>query len=55
MPSILVLLLINNNVETLISLSGTECTNPIKLNSIRVLSIGIDSDISFNIIIWNLI
>ena len=39
---------LNNNVETLISSSGTECTNPININSIRALSIGIDGDISFN-------
>ena len=38
----------NNNVETLISSSGTECTNPININTIRALSIGIDGDISFN-------
>jgi hypothetical protein len=39
---------LNNNVETLISFSGTECTNPININTIRALSIGIDGDISFN-------
>ena len=38
----------NNNVETLISSTGTECTNPININSIRALSVGIDGDISFN-------
>jgi hypothetical protein len=38
----------NNNVETLISFSGTESTNPININSIRALSIGIDGDISFS-------
>jgi len=39
---------LNNNVETLILFSSTECTNPININSIRALSIGIDGDISFN-------
>ncbi len=39
---------LNNNVETLISFSGTESTNPININSIRALSVGIDGDISFN-------
>jgi hypothetical protein len=39
---------LNNNVETLISFSGTESTNPININNIRALSIGIDGDISFN-------
>jgi hypothetical protein len=39
---------LNNNVETLISFSGTECTNPINTNTIRALSIGIDGDISFS-------
>jgi hypothetical protein len=39
---------LNNDVETLISCSGTECTNPININSIRALSVGIDGDISFN-------
>jgi hypothetical protein len=39
---------LNNHVETLISFSGTECTYPININSIRALSIGIDGDISFN-------
>ncbi len=38
----------NNNVETLISSGGTECTNPINKNTIRALSVGIDGDISFN-------
>jgi len=37
-----------NNIEILISFSGTESTNPININSIRALSIGIDDDISFN-------
>ncbi len=44
--------LLNYNVETLISSSGTESTNPIHINSIRALSIGIeftiDGDTSFN-------
>ena len=39
---------LNNNVETLISFSNTECINPININTIRALSIGIDGDISFN-------
>ena len=39
---------INNNVETLISFSGSECTDPINMNSNRAFRIGIDSDISFN-------
>ena len=39
---------LNNNVETLISFSGTECIYPININTIRALSIGIDGDISFN-------
>jgi hypothetical protein len=39
---------LNNNVDISISLTGTECTNPINTNSIRALSIGIDGDISFN-------
>lgn len=39
---------LNNNVETLISFSNTECTYPININTIRALSIGIDGDISFN-------
>ena len=38
----------NNNVETLISSTGTESTYPININTIRALSIGIDGDISFN-------
>ena len=38
----------SNNVENLISTSGTESTNPININTIRALSIGIDGDISFN-------
>ena len=38
----------NNNVEVLISFSGTECIYPININTIRALSIGIDGDISFN-------
>jgi hypothetical protein len=37
-----------NNVENLISTSGTESTYPININTIRALSIGIDGDISFN-------
>ena len=37
-----------NNVETLISFSGTESTNPININSITSLYIGIDGDISFS-------
>ena len=36
-----------NNIEILISFSGTESTNPINTNTIRALSIGIDDDISF--------
>ena len=39
---------LNNNVDISISLTGTECTNPININSIRALSVGIDGDISFN-------
>jgi hypothetical protein len=39
---------LNNNVDISISLTGTECTNPININSIRALSIGIDGDISFS-------
>lgn len=39
---------LTNNVETLISTSGTESTYPININTIRALSIGIDGDISFN-------
>ena len=39
---------LNNNVETLISFSGTESTNPININSITSLYIGIDGDISFS-------
>ena len=38
----------NNNVETLISSTGTESTYPININTIRALTIGIDGDISFN-------
>ena len=38
----------NNNIETLISFSNTECLYPININTIRALSIGIDGDISFN-------
>ena len=38
----------NNNVEVLISFSGTPSTNPININTIRALSVGIDGDISFN-------
>jgi len=38
----------SNNVENLISTSGTESTYPININTIRALSIGIDGDISFN-------
>ena len=37
-----------NNIEILISFSGTESTNPVNTNTIRALSIGIDGDISFN-------
>jgi hypothetical protein len=37
-----------NNIEVIISFSGTESTNPINTNTIRALSIGIDGDISFN-------
>ena len=39
---------LNNNVETIILFSGSESTNPININSIRALSVGIDGDISFN-------
>ena len=38
---------LTDNVETLISFSGTESTYPININTIRVLTIGIDGDISF--------
>jgi len=38
----------NNNVEILISSTGTESTYPININTIRALTIGIDGDISFN-------
>jgi hypothetical protein len=37
-----------NNIEVIISFSGTESTNPINTNTIRALSIGIDGDISFS-------
>ena len=37
-----------NDTEVLISFSGTTSTNPININSITALSIGIDGDISFN-------
>ena len=40
--------LLNNNIETLIMSSNTISTNPININSIIALSIGIDGDISFN-------
>ena len=39
---------LNNNVETIILFSGSESINPININSIRALSVGIDGDISFN-------
>ena len=39
---------LNNNVETLISSSGTTSTYPININTIRALSVGIDGDISFS-------
>ena len=39
---------LNNNAETLILTTGSECINPININSIRALSIGLDGDISFN-------
>ena len=39
---------LTNNVETLISSSGIESTNPININTIWALSVGIDGDISFN-------
>ena len=39
---------LNNNVETLILFTGTESSNPININTIRSLSVGIDGDISFN-------
>ena len=38
----------DNNVEKLINTTGTISTNPINVNSILALSIGIDGDISFN-------
>jgi hypothetical protein len=38
----------NNNVEMLISSSGTELINPININTVRALSVVIDGDISFN-------
>ena len=37
-----------NNTDILISFSGTTSTNPININSIIALSVGIDGDISFN-------
>jgi len=37
-----------NNTDILISFDDTICTNPININSIIALSIGIDGDISFN-------
>ena len=37
-----------NNTDILISSGGTTSTNPININSIIALSIGIDGDISFN-------
>ncbi len=37
-----------NNIEILLSFSGTESTGPINTNTIRALSIGIDGDISFS-------
>ena len=39
---------LTNNVEILISSTGTESTYPININTIKALSIGIDGDISFN-------
>ncbi len=39
---------LNNNVETLISSTGTESTNPININSIGAFSVGMDDDISFD-------
>ena len=39
---------LDNNVEKLINTTGTISTNPINVNSIVALSIGIDGDISFN-------
>jgi hypothetical protein len=39
---------LNNNAETLIPTTGSECINAININSIRALSIGLDGDISFN-------
>jgi hypothetical protein len=39
---------LNNNVETIILSTGSESINPININSIRALSVGIDGDISFN-------
>ena len=39
---------LNNNVETIILFSGSESINPININSIRALSVGMDGDISFN-------
>ena len=39
---------LNNNVETLISSSGTTSTYPININTIRALSVGIDGDVSFS-------
>ena len=39
---------LNNSVDTLILTTGSECMNPVNINSIRALSIGIDGDISFN-------
>jgi hypothetical protein len=38
----------DNNVEKLINTTGTISSNPINVNSILALSIGIDGDISFN-------
>jgi hypothetical protein len=39
---------LDNNVEKLILFIGTISTNPINVNSILALSVGIDGDISFN-------
>ena len=37
-----------NDTEVLISFDGTTSTNPININTITALSVGIDGDISFN-------
>ncbi len=38
----------NNDTKVLISFGGTTSTNPINVNTVTALSVGIDGDISFN-------